>query len=203
MRSIDGGWGSEEANGSWNGMVSVNEWRKVFSTYYPIKKIGMVSRNEVTIGVSSFFATKERGEVVDFSTILDYAEYWTMSVNSFKTVVISLRNKFFIKFPGRNLGGVLAFFQPLTIDAWLVCLLFLIVVPGILFVCFKVLRIFNIFENYSFGYGQSIFILFNAFSQQVTYSLSVVGNIYWYGLGNWIWAETCQHTFGIPMHDGC
>ena len=35
----------------------------------------MVARNEVMIGVSSFYATQQRGEVVDFSTILDYAEY--------------------------------------------------------------------------------------------------------------------------------
>ena len=81
--------------------------------------------------------------------------------------MIFCRNKFFIKFPGRNLGGFWAFFQPLTMDAWLVCLLFLIVVPGFLFICYKVLSFFNIFEKVTFGYGQNIFLLFNAFSQQV------------------------------------
>ena len=81
--------------------------------------------------------------------------------------MIICRNKFFIKFPGRNLGGFWAFFQPLTMDAWLVCLIFLIVVPGFLFICYKVLSFFNIFENVTFGYGQNISLLFNAFSQQV------------------------------------
>jgi hypothetical protein len=41
----------------------------------------MVARNEVNIGVSSFYATQQRGEVVDFSTILDYAEYESTSMN--------------------------------------------------------------------------------------------------------------------------
>ena len=33
-------------------------------------------RNEADIAVSSFFATKDRGEVVDFSVIMEYAEFW-------------------------------------------------------------------------------------------------------------------------------
>ena len=158
----------------------------------------MVSRMEVNIGVCSFYATQERGEVVDFSTILDYAEY---GINLFYSYTFwFIRNKFFIKFPGRNLGGFWAFFQPLTVDAWLVCLLFLIVVPGFLFVCFKVLSMFNIIENYSFGYAQNVFVLFNAFSTQVPYSL-FFENVYLFNLGNSIWATVCEHTFGILMYD--
>lgn len=56
VTSADGGWGSQEVDGSWNGMV------------------GMIERGEVTVAVSSFFATKDRSEVVDFSATLDYAE---------------------------------------------------------------------------------------------------------------------------------
>ena len=41
----------------------------------PFQKVGTVARNEVKIGVSSFYATQHRGEVADFSTILDYTEY--------------------------------------------------------------------------------------------------------------------------------
>ena len=34
-------------------------------------------------------------------------------------------------------------------------------------ICYKVLSFFDIFEKVTFGYGQNIFLLFNAFSQQV------------------------------------
>lgn len=40
-----------------------------------ILQIGMIERKEVDIGITSFYATSERAEVVDFSPILDYAEY--------------------------------------------------------------------------------------------------------------------------------
>ena len=35
----------------------------------------MILRDEADIAVSSFFATKDRGEVVDFSVIMEYAEF--------------------------------------------------------------------------------------------------------------------------------
>ena len=34
----------------------------------------MIEREEVEIGITSFYANSERAEVVDFSPILDYAE---------------------------------------------------------------------------------------------------------------------------------
>ena len=37
--------------------------------------IGMIHRNEVDVGVAPFFINKERAEIVDFSIILDLAEY--------------------------------------------------------------------------------------------------------------------------------
>ena len=37
-------------------------------------QIGMIDREEVDVGVTSFFATVKRQEVVDFSPIIDYAE---------------------------------------------------------------------------------------------------------------------------------
>ena len=36
----------------------------------------MILRDEADIAVSSFFATRDRGEVVDFSVIMEYAEFW-------------------------------------------------------------------------------------------------------------------------------
>ena len=38
----------------------------------------MIERREVEIGITSFYATSERAEVVDFSPILDYAEYFIL-----------------------------------------------------------------------------------------------------------------------------
>ena len=69
-------------------------------------------RDEADIAVSSFFATKDRGEVVDFSVIMEYAEFWLPSPHKDKLNISNiLRNKFFIKYPGRNLGGYMAFLR--------------------------------------------------------------------------------------------
>ena len=88
-------------------------------------------------------------------------------IRSFYDITVLFRNKLFIKNPGRDMGGFWAFFQPLAMDAWLAILGFTIVVPAFLFVAYKVLVHFNIWEKFSYGYGQNIFVLFNAFSQQV------------------------------------
>ena len=40
----------------------------------PPLQIGMIHRGEVDLGVSSFFANRDRAEAVDFSPILGYAE---------------------------------------------------------------------------------------------------------------------------------
>ena len=65
------------------------------------------------MGVTSFFANRERAEVTDFSPVLRVTE-----------------NKLFIKFPGRYLGGFLAFLQGFTSDAWLGSGLFILLVPA-------------------------------------------------------------------------
>ena len=71
----------------------------------------MILRDEADIAVSSFFATKDRGEVVDFSVIMEYAEFW-LPPNQYKLNISNIsRNKFFIKYPGRNLGGYMAFLR--------------------------------------------------------------------------------------------
>lgn len=41
-------------------------------------QIGMLERDQVDVGVTSFFATIQRKEIVDFSPTLDYAEYFKM-----------------------------------------------------------------------------------------------------------------------------
>ena len=72
MQSLDGSWGSENEDGSWNGVVI--KWRVVTLLITLYLQIGMIERQEVDIGVTSFFATIKRQEVVDFSPIIDYAE---------------------------------------------------------------------------------------------------------------------------------
>ena len=77
-------------------------------------------------------------------------------------------NQVFIKFPGRDIGGAWAVFLPLATDAWLATLAFTLVLPMFLFLCYRLLTKYNFVEKFSFGYGQNVFILLNAFSQQVT-----------------------------------
>ena len=77
------------------------------------------------------------------------------------------RNKLFIKFPGRDIGGFWAFFSPFHQELWLALLGFTLTVPAFFVLCYKTLKYYNLHENVSFGYGQNIFVLFNAFSQQV------------------------------------
>lgn len=77
------------------------------------------------------------------------------------------RNKLFIKFPGRDIGGALALFLPFKPHTWLALAGFTFTVPFFLFICYKVLKFFNLCEDVSYGYGLNVFVLFNAFSQQV------------------------------------
>ena len=70
--STDGGWGNKVAEGKFSGIVD-KIW-KLHKCFYNSLQIGMVHRGEVDVGVTSFFANKERAEVVDFSPVLGYAK---------------------------------------------------------------------------------------------------------------------------------
>ena len=78
------------------------------------------------------------------------------------------RNKFFIKFPGRDLGGVLAFLKGFRNDAWLACGLFVFILPGALYLIHSILYNFGLYdqENWSFGWNFLVFLA--ALAQQVT-----------------------------------
>ena len=128
----------------------------------------MIHRDEVDLAPCSFYLTAERKEVVDFSVTLDYAELVLHFSFDLLLYQIVFRNKFFVKFPGRDIGGFWGLFKPLALESWLAILLFAIVLPAFLFFCYHVLKKFRIFETFSFGYGQNFFVLLNAFSQQVT-----------------------------------
>ena len=73
----------------------------------------------------------------------------------------------FIAFPGRDIGGIWTVFLPFSKDAWASTLAAVLVVPAFLLLCSKTLAYINMEERFSFGYGQNVFIFFNAISQQV------------------------------------
>jgi ACR3 family arsenite efflux pump ArsB len=58
-------------------------------------------------------------------------------------------------------------FKPLAVNAWIGTMVFVVVVPLFLFLCYRVLVSFGMREKFSFSYGQNVFILFNGISQQV------------------------------------
>ena len=58
---------------------------------------------------------------------------------------------------------------PFSLEAWIATLVLLLVVPFFLALSYRVLKYYKIKEEFSYGYGKSIYIFFNAFSQQVQY----------------------------------
>ena len=81
------------------------------------------------------------------------------------------RNKFFINFPGRDLGGILAFLKGFRNDAWLALAIFIFVVPGFLFLFYLILSFFNLQENENWTYGWNFLVFVAAVAQQVLISL--------------------------------
>ena len=110
----------------------------------------MIERGEVQMGITSFFSNRERAEVTDFSPVLRVTE-----------------NKFFIKFPGRDLGGFLAFLQGFTSDAWLGSAVFILFLPAGLYTIHLVLKYFNLRESDNWNYGWNLLVFLGAVAQQV------------------------------------
>ena len=110
----------------------------------------MIERGEVEMGITSFFSNRDRAEVTDFSPVLRVTE-----------------NKLFIKFPGRDLGGFLAFLQGFTNDAWLASAGLILVVPGFLYIIHLTLRYFNLTETDNWHYGWNLLVFLGGVAQQV------------------------------------
>ena len=88
---------------------------------------------------------------------------------SSETVPLLLsRSSVFIKFPGRDIGGIWAVFLPLSQEAWISTVAFILIVPFFLFISSRVLSHVYKNEQFTFGYGESLYLFFNAISQQVT-----------------------------------
>ena len=111
------------------------------------------------------------------------------------------RNKFFVKFPGRDLHGVTGFLQGFTTNAWLTGLLALLTVPLFLTMSAKILTFFSIPEKRSFPYPWTVFTYLNAFAQKVSshFGWEFAGFI-WFSFprGRWVWAQTREHTADLP-----
>jgi hypothetical protein len=60
----------------------------------------------------------------------------------------------------------------LALESWLAILTYAIILPAFLFLSYSILKNFGVFERFSFGYGQNLFVLINAFSQQVKQIIS-------------------------------
>ena len=77
------------------------------------------------------------------------------------------RNKLFIKFPGRDLGGVLAFLQGFRADAWLALGGLLLSLPAALALAVLLLRLAGLHETEAWGYGANLLVYTAAVAQQV------------------------------------
>ena len=76
------------------------------------------------------------------------------------------RNKLFINFPGRDLGGVFAFLKGFRYDAWLACGLFVFVLPAFLFLAHIILMQFQMYENSNWSFGWNLLVFLAALTQQ-------------------------------------
>ena len=90
-----------------------------------------------------------------------------MKVTDFSPVLRVTENKFFIKFPGRDLGGFLAFLQGFTSSAWLASGVFILLLPGALYILHLSLKYFKLTETDNWHYGWNLFVFLGAVAQQV------------------------------------
>ena len=178
-------------------------------------QVGMIARDEADIGVASFYATADRAEAVDFSVVLKEAEYWNSKGLRSSVLKCRFRTKFFIKFPGRNLGGYLAFIKgPILLtkiisqdlysgfrdDLWVFCVVFLFSVPAVLWLSVRIQKYYCLGETYDYSYTMNIFILFYTLSQQVNNQL--LFNISREQVDNeGIWSRSCVFKQPNYLHD--
>ena len=92
-----------------------------------------------------------------------------MSKSSETVPLLLSRSSVFIKFPGRDIGGIWAVFLPLSQEAWISTVAFILIVPFFLFISSRVLSHVYKNEQFTFAYGESLYLFFNAISQQVTH----------------------------------
>ena len=79
------------------------------------------------------------------------------------------RNKFFIKFPGRDLGGVFAFLKGFRTDAWIALIILVFALPAFLFIVYLVLGYFELYEEEKWSLFDNFLVFVAAIAQQVEY----------------------------------
>ena len=77
------------------------------------------------------------------------------------------RNRFYIKFPGRDLGGGLSFYKGFRNDAWIALIITILLVPALLHSVYFILTCFTIMEDTRWTYGWNLFVFSGALAQQV------------------------------------
>ena len=79
----------------------------------------------------------------------------------------SLRNNFFIKNPGRYVGGVFGFMSGFRGETWIACSVLLVSLPALLAIFHVILERSNLTDNTNWSYGWNFFVFSAAIAQQV------------------------------------
>ena len=82
--------------------------------------------------------------------------------------LLYFRNHLFIKFPGRDLGGILTFLKGFRSDAWTACVILVLTLPSCLFCFYLVLRSTGSQETLPYNYFWNLLIMLAGLAQQVT-----------------------------------
>ena len=69
--------------------------------------------------------------------------------------------------PGRDLGGVLAFLRGFREDAWLACLVYILLLPAFLSITNIILLYFNLADTEHLNYGWNLLVFIGGVAQQV------------------------------------
>ena len=77
------------------------------------------------------------------------------------------RNRFFIRDPGRYLGGVFAFTKGFRDDAWIATIILMISLPAAMHMIYYILKYSKMIEDKDWNYFWNIFVFFGTFTQQV------------------------------------
>lgn len=91
------------------------------------------------------------------------------------------RNFLFIKFPGRDLGGLLTFLKGFRTEAWLASGLLVCLLPGFLYSFYLVLRLADLRETRRYSYWWNVLIMLSAIAQQVREDLKPSSSLEWKG----------------------
>ena len=82
--------------------------------------------------------------------------------------LLYFRNHLFIKFPGRDLGGILTFLKGFRTDTWTGCVILVLTLPAFLSCAYFILRSTGFQETLHYNYFWNLLIMLAGLAQQVT-----------------------------------